>query len=930
MLARAAAISGLPLISASRARITLFRAPMNEFMRFAHVGAVSGGPAGGDWPAGIRERAMDGEASESVPPSGTRVYSRRARGERKPAIIVQYEEDCKEDDSNGNGQEAMQASRRRSAMQRTGVTVKRETDEVVAKGELEEVIVTQQAGAVVVKRESDDGTATSGGGVIVTRGGEGGELTVKKEAEDVIVKREDLGDMAGREARGPEADGMAVAGAEGMALTKAEGLALTEADGMPVAKTDGTAVAETQGMAVTEAAWGGGRGRRKRRQPAGRDADSRAGDEIVVAGQPKRFSGGQAKRAGVGRWQEVVGAIKEMRSGGDAPVDTMGCEKAGQGMGEKVGQGRAGHGGEGGSRQGRAWGRRWVKAGQGMGEKVGQGRAGHGGEGGSRQGRAWGRRWVKAGQGMGEKVGQGTGDVGEGMVYSLSLHRSHILFPPSPLLPPLASSSLVPLHSRPRLSLLSHRPSLLFPRSCEQQRRFAVLVSAMLSSQTKDPVTHVRAAPIACACHSQCVQHPLHAPVTQGACSTHCMRLSLAVTCGKADHALLACGRPIVHGRLEGHLPPIARSCAVPPIAAHSTVRPSHPLRTRAPLQYRPPHARCTRYYCLASHPWAMVPRCAYHAVPNTVTFATVVACAFFSTIPFCLISHPHPNIPSSLSHPSLTSIALTTIPAKWHVCKQQGYCRQCWPESTLKPNFLPTTTTAPPGAVARMHAAGLLSPDALKAADEATISQTIYPVGFYVRKAGYLKKMANICLEKHGGDIPGSLEDLLALPGVGPKMAYLVRVGGEVMNVAWERVEGICVDTHVHRIARRLGWTDAKGICVDTHVHRIARRLGWTDAKASMCGADIHVHRIARRLGWTDAKAKTPEDTRRALEQLLPRDEWMGINPLLVGFGQSTCLPSFPSLTCHDLPRQRHQRTRGERLSSCYQGTSGWASTRS
>ncbi|CAI5956002.1 unnamed protein product [Closterium sp. NIES-64] len=618
----------------------------------------------------------------------------------------------------------MQASRRRSAMQRTGVTVKRETDEVVAKGELEEVIVTQQAGAVVVKRESDDGTATSGGGVIVTRGGEGGELTVKKEAEDVIVKREDLGDMAGREARGPEADGMAVAGAEGMALTKAEGLALTEADGMPVAKTDGTAVAETQGMAVTEAAWGGGRGRRKRRQPAGRDADSRAGDEIVVAGQPKRFSGGQAKRAGVGRWQEVVGAIKEMRSGGDAPVDTMGCEKAGQGMGEKVGQGRAGHGGEGGSRQGRAWGRRWVKAGQGMGEKVGQGRAGHGGEGGSRQGRAWGRRWVKAGQGMGEKVGQGTGDVGEGMVYSLSLHRSHILFPPSPLLPPLASSSLVPLHSRPRLSLLSHRPSLLFPRSCEQQRRFAVLVSAMLSSQTKDPVTH-------------------------------------------------------------GHLPPIARSCAVPPIAAHSTVRPSHPLRTRAPLQYRPPHAR--------------------------LTFATVVACAFFSTIPFCLISHPHPNIPSSLSHPSLTSIALTTIPAKWHVCKQQGYCRQCWPESTLKPNFLPTTTTAPPGAVARMHAAGLLSPDALKAADEATISQTIYPVGFYVRKAGYLKKMANICLEKHGGDIPGSLEDLLALPGVGPKMAYLVRVGGEVMNVAWERVEGICVDTHVHRIARRLGWTDAK-----------------------------------------------------------------------------------------------------------------------
>ncbi|CAI5961724.1 unnamed protein product [Closterium sp. NIES-64] len=488
-------------------------------------------------------------------------------------------------------------------------------------------------------------------------------------------------------------------------------------------------------MAVTEAAWGGGRGRRKRRQPAGRDADSRAGDEIVVAGQPKRFSGqGMGEKVGQGR----------AGHGGE------GGSRRGQGMGEKVGQGRAGHGGEGGSRQGRAmggeggqgrawhggeggsrqgraWGRRWVKAGQGMGEKVGQGRAGHGGEGGSRQGRAWGRRWVKAGQGNGGeggsrqgrawgrrwvKAGQGMGEkwvkAGQGMGEKVGQGRAG--------------------HGGEGGSRQGRAWGRRWVKAGqgmgEKQRRFAVLVSAMLSSQTKDPVTH-------------------------------------------------------------GHLPPIARSCAVPPIAAHSTVRPSHPLRTRAPLQYRPPHAR--------------------------LTFATVVACAFFSTIPFCLISHPHPNIPSSLSHPSLTSIALTTIPAKWHVCKQQGYCRQCWPESTLKPNFLPTTTTAPPGAVARMHAAGLLSPDALKAADEATISQTIYPVGFYVRKAGYLKKMANICLEKHGGDIPGSLEDLLALPGVGPKMAYLVRVGGEVMNVAWERVEGICVDTHVHRIARRLGWTDAK-----------------------------------------------------------------------------------------------------------------------
>jgi len=50
------------------------------------------------------------------------------------------------------------------------------------------------------------------------------------------------------------------------------------------------------------------------------------------------------------------------------------------------------------------------------------------------------------------------------------------------------------------------------------------------------------------------------------------------------------------------------------------------------------------------------------------------------------------------------------------------------------------------------------------------------FKVGFYRRKASNLKKVANICLMKYDGDIPSSIGELLLLPGVGPKIAYLVR----------------------------------------------------------------------------------------------------------------------------------------------------------
>ncbi len=77
-------------------------------------------------------------------------------------------------------------------------------------------------------------------------------------------------------------------------------------------------------------------------------------------------------------------------------------------------------------------------------------------------------------------------------------------------------------------------------------------------------------------------------------------------------------------------------------------------------------------------------------------------------------------------------------------------------------------------------------------------------------------------------------------MPGVGPKMAYLT------LSAAWGRDEGIGVDVHVHRITNLWGWN----------------------------------------------KTQNPEQTRAALESWLPKEKWHDINNLLVGFGQTICLP--------------------------------------
>ncbi len=124
-------------------------------------------------------------------------------------------------------------------------------------------------------------------------------------------------------------------------------------------------------------------------------------------------------------------------------------------------------------------------------------------------------------------------------------------------------------------------------------------------------------------------------------------------------------------------------------------------------------------------------------------------------------------------------------------------------------------------------------------------IAKAIYPAGFYNTKAGQLKEIGRILSDQFGGQVPADEEELLALPGVGRKTANLV-LG--------------------------LGF-GIPAICVDTHVHRISNRLGMVSTK-------------------------TPEQTEKALNEVLPRDLWIPINDLLVTFGQNQCHPTSPRCT--------------------------------
>lgn len=102
-------------------------------------------------------------------------------------------------------------------------------------------------------------------------------------------------------------------------------------------------------------------------------------------------------------------------------------------------------------------------------------------------------------------------------------------------------------------------------------------------------------------------------------------------------------------------------------------------------------------------------------------------------------------------------------------------------------------------------------------------LEEDIRSTGFYRQKAKALKECCSVITEKFGGQIPQTLEEMLTLPGVGRKTANLVL--GESLGIP-----GIVVDTHVKRVAARLGLTDEKDPeKIETDLMGIIPKEKWT-----------------------------------------------------------------------------------------------------
>ncbi|MGH3412836.1 MAG: endonuclease III [Marmoricola sp.] len=90
----------------------------------------------------------------------------------------------------------------------------------------------------------------------------------------------------------------------------------------------------------------------------------------------------------------------------------------------------------------------------------------------------------------------------------------------------------------------------------------------------------------------------------------------------------------------------------------------------------------------------------------------------------------------------------------------------------------------------------------AVAAADRDDLERILGPLGFFRAKTDTLLKLSSALVERHGGEVPPRMDDLVKLPGVGRKTANVVLGNGF-------GIPGITVDTHVARLVRRFGWTD-------------------------------------------------------------------------------------------------------------------------
>ena len=133
-------------------------------------------------------------------------------------------------------------------------------------------------------------------------------------------------------------------------------------------------------------------------------------------------------------------------------------------------------------------------------------------------------------------------------------------------------------------------------------------------------------------------------------------------------------------------------------------------------------------------------------------------------------------------------------------------------------------------------------TPDVISKLDVETLSNAIYPVGFYKNKAEQIIELSKILVEKYNSKVPSEIDELVKFKGVGRKTANLVLTKG----------------------------FNKPAICVDVHVHRICNRTGYV-------------------------KTKTPDETEFKLREILPQKYWIQFNTLLVTHGQNVCKPIKP-----------------------------------
>ena len=143
-------------------------------------------------------------------------------------------------------------------------------------------------------------------------------------------------------------------------------------------------------------------------------------------------------------------------------------------------------------------------------------------------------------------------------------------------------------------------------------------------------------------------------------------------------------------------------------------------------------------------------------------------------------------------------------------------------------------------------------TPEKIMALSQKKLEKLIFSSGHYRKKARTLKHVSKVILERHNGKVPDIKEELLAIKGIGPKTANIV------LAFAYGK-EALPIDTHCHRIPNRLGW----------------------------------------------GKTKTPEQTEKQLEKILPKKYWPEFNALFVLFGQTICRPISPK--CSQCPVRKY-----------------------